>query len=512
VPYYPAETFYEAVQSIWFAFLLMPDSLGRLDQVLYPYYKRDIESGKLDYNTAYELICELLLKVFAHIGPSAHRSGDNTLVVGGYTETYEDGFNEVSKIIIEAVASLPTWRPQLSFRWTKKTPFAITQLVTELNMKCKQIVFTNDEVRLKAFDKLGFEKSDAINYTMIGCKEWAITGKSNTGSDGFFNTVKSLEEVLYHHTEEISKLNTFEEFYTYYEKILYQHIVFMCDLADAFYYANAGDLNILSSLLIEGCIEKAQSLTAGGAKYNVSCWSAIGIINLADSLSVIKKFIYEDKNFTFDGLYKMLKANWNGYENTRMEILKRGSFFGNDNDDADSMVNRIVESLNRLANLRKPKKGGEYRFGCYTGYNSAHITMGKRTRATPDGRYDGYNFTGALTAGEGKDKNGMTAFLNSAAKIDYSIFTAPLAVNLKLDKSLAKYPEKLAHIFDTYFETGGMQLQPDYLSTEELRYAQINPQEYSTLRVRVTGFSGFFTSFDKDLQNEIINRTEHGKQ
>ncbi len=514
VPYKPATSFAEAVESVWFTFLLMPDSLGRLDSVLYPFYKRDIDSGKLTKKLAEEYIAELLIKIFAHIGYSAHRSGDNTLSVGGYELGSDgklcDGFTELSELILRVRAELPIWRPQISFRYTNTTTPETLRFVTEMNAKCSDIVFTNDETFFKAFERLGYEKSDYVDYTKLGCNEWAIMGKSNTGSDGFFNTCTALEELLHFNSEAVENCKSFEDFYGTFLYYLSQSVCFMCDLADNFAEANSGDMNILSSLMIEGCIEKAMSITAGGSKYNASCWAAVGIINTADSLSVIKQFIFDEKRTTMRELCEALSKDWQGFERLREEIIDCGRFFGNDDDYVDEIVNRLIHDLDELANRRKPKKGGYYLFGCYVGYNSAHISMGLRTRATPDGRRSGDAFTAGICSEFRRAKNGACAYLNSAAKLDYTILCAPLAVNLKFESRLKERLDVISRLFSVFLQAGGLQLQPDYLSADDLRDAQIHPEKWKHLRVRVTGFTGFFVMFGKAQQDEIIARTEHG--
>ncbi len=514
VPYEPATSFAEAVEAVWLTFLLMPDSVGRLDSVLYPYYRRDIDSGILTRELAEEYIGELLVKIFAHIGHWAHRSGDNTMVVGGYElgedGNLRDGFTELTELILRVRAELPIWRPQVSFRYTDATSPETMKFVTEMNAKCSDIVFTNDETFFKAFERLGFERRDYVDYTKIGCNEWAIMGRSHTGSDGFFNTCASLEEMMHFNSGECEKCADFEAFYGLFLRFLSQSVGFMCDLADKFYDANSADMNVLSSLIIEGCIESATSITAGGAKYNASCWSAVGIVNLADSLSVIKQFVYDEKRVTMRELCDALRADFVGCERLRAEISSHGRFFGNNDDYVDELVNRLICDLDRLANRRKPKKGGRYLFGCYIGYNAAHISMGLRTRATPDGRRSGDALTAGITAASGRDRSGICAFLSSAAKLDYTTLCAPLAVNLRLEGGLKRECEKTSALYSVFLRSGGLQLQPDYLSADDLRDAQEHPEKWGHLRVRITGFTGFFVMFGRAQQDEIIARTEHG--
>lgn len=524
VPYEPAKNFDDAVKSIWISFLLMPDSLGRLDDLLWPYYRNDIDAGVITQEHMVEMLGELFVKIFAHVGPGRHRSGDNTFVIGGYVpaderETGEivdyrgmklrDGFTELSEIIIRTRVALPIWRPQINFRWTKQTKPETMKLVTEMNAKCADIVFVNDEIFLHAFERIGIEPRDAIDYTKIGCNEWSIMGMSHTGSDGFFNTCAALDEVMQYHEEELKTIDTFDKFYEFFLRYLDQFVTFMCDLADNFHTACAKDTNVLSSVMIQGCIEKAESITRGGAKYNASCWSAVGLIDLADSLSVIRQFVYDEKKTTMETLIDALKNDWQGHEALRADIRKNGRFFGNNDEHTDELVNRLIADLDALANKRAPLRGGRFIFGCYIGYNSAHISMGLRTGATPNGRRRGDALTAGIIAEPGMDKNGLTSYLASAARLNYTTLCAPLAVNLKLDKKLTSESDKLSALFETYMKLGGLQLQPDYLSAEDLKDAQIHPEKWCNLRVRITGFTGFFTRFDKASQDEIINRTEH---
>lgn len=524
VPYEPAKSFDDALKSVWISFLLMPDSIGRLDDLLWPYYKHDLDAGIITREHAVEMIGEFLVKIFAHVGPGSHKSGDNTFVIGGYVpaderETGEivnyrgmklrDGFTELSEIILRTRVALPIWRPQINFRWTKQTKPETMKLVTEMNAKCADIVFVNDEIFLRAFERIGIEPRDAIDYTKIGCNEWSIMGMSHTGSDGFFNTCAALDEVMQYHEEELKTIDTFDKFYEFFLRYLDQFVTFMCDLADNFHTACAKDTNVLSSVMIQGCIEKAESITRGGAKYNASCWSAVGLIDLADSLSVIRQFVYDEKKTTMETLIDALKNDWQGHEALRADIRKNGRFFGNNDERTDELVNRLIADLDALANKRAPLRGGRFIFGCYIGYNSAHISMGLRTGAIPNGRRRGDALTAGIIAEPGMDKSGLTSYLASAARLNYTTLCAPLAVNLKLDKKLTSESDKLSALFETYMKLGGLQLQPDYLSAEDLKDAQIHPEKWCNLRVRITGFTGFFTRFDKASQDEIISRTEH---
>lgn len=511
VPWNAPETFVEAIQAYWFTWLFLPDCLGRMDQILYPYYEKDLLKGNITREIAYEMICEFMVKVFSGRpggGFTDHRSADNTFSIGGYTQDGKDGFNEVSRMIIEALVELPTWRPQANVRFTKKTPFEVYRYVTEMNSRQSNVVFTNDEVRIPAYMKLGMTYEDAVEYTMVGCNEWTAMGKGHTGSQGFFNPLHALEKTIYQDENILKSFSTFDEFYTAYKDELKKDVAVMMDLADEYFKNACRDLNVITSIFIDDCIEKALPITAGGARYSVSNWSCNGFSNLVDSLSVIKQFVYTEKRLTLLELANALKQNWQGYEELRSEILKKGTFWGNDNS-ADEIASSFICTLEELCKDRKPLKGGVFRFGSYTGYNSSNVSMGKMTGATPDGRLAGDCLCPAMNAGPGKMKNGLTGYLSSVAKNDYSFLIGPLATNITLDSALADTPDKLdklTMLFKTFLDMGGLQLQPTYLSAEELEKAQQTPENYEDLRVRVTGFSACFTKLDKGVQDEVISR------
>lgn len=510
VPEHPAENFREAVQSIWFGFLLMPDSLGRLDQYLYPYFVKDMQAGLITRDTALELIEELLIKVFEHKGSKEHRSGDNHFVVGGYLENGEDGYNDLSSLILEAVSQLPTYRPEVSFRWTRKTPFDVLKYVTEMNKKCMNIVFVSDEPRVQGLVRKGIAYEDAVNYTMVGCNEWAVVGKSKLDLV-HANLMHSLWDLLYHHTDDLSETNTFDDFFAVYERYLHRDVETILSSYPEFLDIQKKDVNVLSSVLIDDCIEKGTSITSGGARYNGITVSFNGIPNVIDSLSVIKQYVYDERRYTMDELVDFLKDDWQN-ESVLIDIAKRGRFFGNDLDDVDKIGTRIVDSLDKCAYQSLYAPIGIIFFGSFVGYTNPNIILAAKMGATPDGRRAGEEFTMGIGQSQNKDKEGITALLKSVAKLGYEKLCGTVVTNLKLDRKLADTDEKLtrlAHVFETFLQLGGIQFQTMYLSTTELIKAQQNPDQYKNLRVRVTGYSGLFTSFDRDLQNDIIKRTEH---
>ncbi len=512
VPWNRPENFREAVQAYWAFWLLLPDSLGRMDQCLYPFYQADLDKGLIDHEEAKELIGELLVKAFSSRpggGFTEHRSADTTFSIGGYDEHGEDGFNEMSVICMEAMAELPTWRPQCNVRVNKKTTHEHFKTIAKFNRRQSNIVFTNDDVRIPAFIKMGIPYEDAVGYTMVGCNEWTIVGKGHTGSQGFFNPLKAMERSLDGFDTSLDALADFDEYYAKYRLCLKEDIFKMMDLADAYYDECEKDVSVVTSVFIEDCIDKAKSLTARGQRHSTSNWSCNGFADAIDSLIAIKYFVYDHKRFKLSEIAKMTKANWQGYEKERQEMMSVNTYWGNDIAYADGIAARFVSTLEEICALRTPKKSGVFRFGSYVGYNYANTSMGKMTGACPNGRYAGEYLSDGMGAGRDKQRNGLTAYLKSVSKIDNSFFIGPTATNITVDERMAdtdEKMEKLARIYETFIRLGGLQLQPTYLKAGDLEKAKATPEDYGSLRVRVTGYSGFFTRLDDGTQDEIIHR------
>lgn len=513
VPNLPATSFREAIQCYYFTFILFPDGMGRLDQYLYPYYHADTEKGVLTRKQALDLIEELFIKVFAFFGKDEARSANNHCVIGGYTPDGECGHNECTSLILEAVTELPLWRPQVSYRVTAKTTAAQMEEVINANYKRPDLVmFLNDDAIMRGLESVGVSPADAANYSSSGCNETVLTGCSQVGAlEGHINIMHSLEKLM-RDSDNLLSIDNFNDFYHAYEEYLHKDL----DLIFRYSYdrdsTSAMRTRAVHSLLTTGCIDSATPIEKGGAKYNFCTWCLTGIVNLADSLSIIKQMVFDEKRFTLAELGHFLKADWEGFEDQRSYIRNNGRYFGNDDDRVDLLVNKISASVNAFAKNYTPYRGGMYLFGTLVGYELSHMVFGKNSGASIDGRYAGEPFAASITAFPGADKNGMTAYLKSAAKIDENLIQSSVVVNLKLHKALADTEEKrkrLVAVLRSYFKLGGIQLQINYLSADELIKAQKNPEQYQHLRVRVTGFSGFFTSFDKNLQDEIINRCLH---
>ena len=519
VPENPANNFYEAVLSLYVCYGFIPDSIGLIDRYLYPFYKKDIESGNLTKEEASEYLQELFLMLQARIHISSdrfYRGGESHFCVGGYLENGEDGFNELSKLIVDSLMELPTWIPQISLRWTRKTPHEVLHYMMDCERKDpnKRIAFVNDEPRINGLMKYtGLSYKKAITYSMIGCNEIALPGGIVFGFDQM-NIVRCVQNTFFNRREDIVKTKTFDEFYDIFQEEMFNDLWEADKIGRGLQTIRSRDCNLVSNIFIDGCITNAKSVTQGGTDTYIAVGVLIGISNVIDSLSVTKQLVFDEKKITMEKLIDALQNNWNGYEDLREYILKKGMFFGNDDDCSNSLANRFFKSLDNWNTgdnyLKKP-----WVFGNLIGYNEHNKFFGNNTKATPDGRFDGDMINFGIGQSEGKDRNGLTALLSSVAKCDpYSILTGPSVTNVLLDEQLVKKDEnfeKLVYLFEAYFKMGGTHFQLTYVSKEDLINAKKTPDKYKNLRVRVSGFSDYFVFLNEGLQDEIIQRTTHAR-
>ena len=514
VPENPAGSFYEAVLTIYVCYAYIPDSVGLIDRYLYPYYKSDIEAGVLTKEDACAYLQELFLMFQARIHPSWSnftRGGETHFCIGGYLENGEDGFNELSRLIVDSLMELPTWIPQISLRWTDKTPHEVLRYMMDCERKDpnKRIAFVNDIPRINGLMKYtGLSYEDAVNYTMIGCNEIALPGGIVFGFDQL-NILRSVENTFFNRSNDIINADSFDAFFDIYKEELFNDLQAADKIGKGLQSIRDRDTNIVSNIFIKGCIENAKSISPKSARF-IAVSAVIGLPNVIDSISITKQFVFDEKLCSMSELVDAVKNNWAGYEDLRTVIMKKGKFFGNDDDCSNEIANRIMGALDEW-NSTDNYLGKKWLFGNLIGYNEHHKFFGDKTKATPDGRFDGDMLTFGIGQSGGKDREGLTALLNSVAKCDpYNILTGPSVTNIMLDDGLIKNDanfEKTVDMFETYFKMGGTHFQLTYVSKEDLIAAQNEPEKYKNVRVRVSGFSDYFVLLNKGLQDDIIERT-----
>lgn len=518
VPENKPSSFYEAVLTIYFCFSADPDSIGTLDRYLRAYYENDINSGVLTQEEAVEYLQELFLMLQAATPKKSAfftRGAESHFCIGGYLPNGEDGYCELSKLIVDSMIDLPTWIPQVTFRWTAKTPREVFRYMLDCERRDphKRIAFQNDEKRIKCYTELcniPYEK--AVGYTTVGCNEPAFVG-SIIGSNSKVNFARSIETLFHKKSESILNCKTFDDFYTIFESEMKSDISIAYEYDNKYNSQRAKDINYIGSLFMNDCIENAKSVTQGGGKTAIASPTFVGITNVIDSLIVVKQFVFDDQLFTMGELIKALSVNWQGFEEIRAIIIKKGDFYGNDTERSNAIAQRLYKSLYDFLKDQTNMFGYHWLIGDLMGYNPHHQWFGSKMKATPDGRFEGDSLQFGRGQSEGRDRNGLSALLNSIAKTDpYCIGCGSTITNVVIDDQLMKKDELFEKTVDmllTYFKNGGVHFQLTYVSKEDLLNAKETPENYKNLRVRVSGFSDYFVKLHESIQDTIIERTIH---
>lgn len=520
VPANPATTFREAVQCVYFCYQFLPDSIGSPDRYLRPFFERDLLEGRLTVEQAENDLGELFCMLSAFTPyTSVHydKGGECHFVVGGYLPDHTDGYCSLSRLILDSMMKLPLVRPQITVRWTPEMPsdefYHILDL--ERNDPGKRLAFCNDVPRIKGYMEMyDMTFEEASRYIVTGCNEPAFGGSIDfTGAAT--NVAPAVCDTFRCRRREVIAAKDFNEFYAVFEQELFRTLSRILEKMNMYNTCISRDIEIISSCFMDGCIERGLSSLAGGCSRSTFCMPINGYITVIDSLSVVNQFVFEEKLFSMAELCDMLDRNWQGSEDTREHILKHAHFFGNDTDDTNAITLRVNESLKQFALTHRGIFGTRIMFGDYTGYWEHNVWFGELTPATPDGRYDGDPFVLGISQTGGKDREGMTALFNSVKKaFENGIMSGSVVFNLSVDENIIRDDdqfEKFVRAVETYFRGGGLMLQLNYVSREELLKAKKEPDKYKSLRVRVSGYSGYFVRLDEELQDDIIARTSHAR-
>jgi len=537
---HPARDFQEALQAAWFLFVLLQIesnassfSPGRFDQYMLPYLEQDFKSGKLTLDRAQELLEYLWLKfneiVLLRSSSSARYFagfpiGFN-LVVGGQLADGRDATNLLSYMCLRAQANLGLTQPNLSIRIHKNSPEAFLQASSFVVSKGSGMpqVF-NDEVIIPGQLNRGISREDAMNYAVVGCVELSTPGKALGWSDAsMFNLTRVLELTLFGgkdpqtgeqiglETPSLEKMRSFDGLETAYDKQLAHFVELMvkgCNIVDGI-HAEIYSSPFLS-LVISDCIERGLDVTAGGAHYNFSGVQGVQIANVADSFAAVKQAVFDEQWVSAEDLLTALKNDFAGQEALRQRLINRAPKYGNDDDRVDQYAQKWGDRYSELVEQYPTIRGGVYQPGFYT--VSAHVPMGANVGTTPDGRYAGDPLAdGGLSPTAGRDKRGPTAALQSVSKLNLKLASNGTLLNMKFlpiffdgQEALRKFVLLLRGFCNLRIP----HVQFNVVSAATLRQAQDNPDEYRSLVVRVAGYSAYFTELDKELQDEIIRRTE----
>lgn len=538
----PAEYFHEAVQAIWFLFVILhmesnasSFSPGRMDEFLYPYYKKDIDNKVIDKQKALEIIECIWLKfnqiVYLRNSHSAKffagfPIGFN-IAIGGQDENGNDFSNELSLLFLKAQEHLGLPQPNLSVRLHKKTSEELLKESIKVVAKGSGMPqFFNDEAVISSIMNLGIFEKDARDYAIVGCVEITTQGNNLGWSDAaMFNLNKTLEVTLNNgnclitgesiapNLGNITNYETYEDL----EKAFTEEIDYFIDkMILACEQVEKAHIDVLPSpflsSVIDDCIEKGIDVTAGGAVYNLSGIQMIQVANLADSLAAIKLLVYDEKRISKEELLKAIQNNFEGYEVVRAMLLNRAPKYGNDVEWVDEIGAKWARYFNERLTHYINYRGGRYHTGMYT--VSAHVPMGENVGASTDGRYAKQPLAdGGMSPVYGRDSAGPTAVLKSVSRLDNILTTNGGLLNMKFLPEFFKTEngiDKFSKFLRTFVDLEIPHIQFNVLRKEDLLEAQKNPEKYRSLTVRVAGYTAYFTELAGELQNEIIARTSYG--
>jgi pyruvate formate-lyase/glycerol dehydratase family glycyl radical enzyme len=540
VPAYPPTDFWEALQMYWFVHLGVITELnvwdsfnpGRLDQHLYPFYGRDLKEGKLTEELARELLQCFWIKFNNQPAPpkvdvteeQSSTYQDFALInVGGLNQDGSDGVNQLSYLILDVLEEMRIIQPSTCVQISNKNPDRFLKRALQVvKAGFGQPSIFNTDVIIQEFLRAGKSMDDARAGGPSGCVTISAFGKESCILTGYCNWPKIFELALNDGTDpqtgkriglqtgDPASFASFEELTAAYKKQLRYFVDLKIKGNNIIerLYADFMPAPFMS-LLFDDCIAKGRDYHDGGPRYNSTYIQGVGIGTLTDSLSAVKCHVFDKKTLAIEELLDLLKNNFEGSEKTRRMLLNRTPKYGNDEDYADSIAQLVFDIYFELLDGRPNTKGGEYRVNLLP--TTVHIYFGRVTGALPDGRKAREPLSDGISPSQGADKNGPTAVIKSAARIDH-VRTGGTLLNQKfMPQMLADEAgiDKLGHLVRTYFKLGGHHMQFNVVGAETLRKAQQEPEKYRDLIVRVAGYSDYFADVGKELQDEIIKRTEH---
>jgi len=492
-------------------------TLGRLDVLLEPFYKNDIANGTY---TKEEI--KQMLKFFLHKFWAAKVMYDLPFCLGGIDEDGNEVTNELSWLIVETYNELNIYSPKIHIRVSEKTPEDFIKLVLScIRGGNSSFVFVQDKVAIKSLMDVGIDQLHARNYVPIGCYEPAVWGvEMGCTGNGGVNLPKALEFVFNNGCDlatgkrfglETGPMESYEDFIA----ALKAQIAHMTQKATDYvvsverYYGMVNPDPLLSCQY-DHSVETGVDVYEGGAKYNNSSMYFYSIASLTDAVCAVKKLVFDEERFTFEQLGDILRANWQGYEKERLQVLHLPEKYGNNNAAADAVATEFADFCAGLVNNKPNGRGGVFKAALFSIDNC--FKTGERTMATPDGRRAGEPLSKNLCAVTAMDKKGITALINSVTKFDHSKFPNGSVLDFVLHPSAVSGEDGLAAFYGilmTYFKKGGLAMHGNVFNAADLKKAQQDPGRYKNLQVRVCGWNAYFVNLSKAEQDAFIRQAEN---
>jgi formate C-acetyltransferase len=541
VPAHAPRTFHEALQNYWFIHLgviteLNPwDSFnpGRLDQHLYPFYKKELEDGTLTKEKATELLQSFWIKFNNHpsppkVGVTAQESNTYTdfclINLGGVKPDGSDAVNELTFLILDVIEEMRLLQPGSMVQVSRVNPDNFIHRTLKITKTgFGQPSYFNTDAIVKELVRQGKSLEDARNGGASGCVEAGAFGTEAYILTGYFNLTKVLEITLNNGTDPLmgkkigletgpaELFRDFDDLMNSYSKQLKHFIDIKINGNNRIEQIFMEYMPVpFLSLLIDDCIANGKDYNAGGARYNTSYIQGVGLGSITDSLTALKYHVFDKKTISMSGMLKALSQNFIDFEKLRFEFLYNTPKYGNDDDYADAQALSVFELFYAAVDGRPTARGGISRINFLP--TTSHIYFGSVIQASPDGRKAKEPLSEGISPVQGADKKGPTAVLKSASKLDH-LRTGGTLLNQKFTPSFfdeEESIEKMTALIHGYFRMNGHHIQFNVVSATTLRDAQKHPEKYRDLIVRVAGYSDYFNDLGEDLQNEIIQRTEQG--
>ncbi len=566
VPEYPAQTFAEALQCVWFTYMAVQSNLefiplGRTDQYLYPYYKKDMEEGRIDDQMAEDLVTSFWVKFNErvemnpehwenHNHPTTYSFGcdpddqsmfinlengedynygvsanhwDLNVIFAGTTRDGKDATNDLTYLLLETLAYLEVVTPVSAVRFSADAPQRLYDVCANiLRVGTGEPVLYNDKPIIDGYVKLGMPVEDARDYSNDGCWETLVPGKSHY-SYAHMEVLQLLEYVLMrgeslvrHQKEGLDqgdpcRYKDFEEFYGAFRKQLQLKCSQVIENRIRFYgasYKIAPDP--LISAMIDGCVEKGRDLTSGGAEYTIFSPLITGLADCVDSLAAIKKLVYEEKKVSMAELVEALRTDFKDKEALRLMLWNRAPKFGNDNPYVDEIVGRIIHDVEETTAeyaAKYPNIIMPIGIGTFENYNK----FGHKVGASASGRHAqegvGSNYSPAF----GADMTGPTAAIKSVISPDLWRYVTGCPLDIQVNSNETSGEDglkRLSGLIRAFIDMGGMMITITGVSEEMLKDAQVHPEQYRSLRVRMGGLSAYFIALPREMQDILIKKTK----
>ena len=538
VPAEPAQTFREAIQAFWFTYLMTCPSptsgMGRMDQYLYPFYKQDITEGRITDEDVVELLQCLRLKDMEinRISGQANRQKNagmakwHNCVIGGQTRNGRDASNELSYLILEAALRCQTTHHTITLRVHEETPESlILKGIEVVKTGIGMPAFVGDKSYMAFIQQQGVPIEEARNFALAGCIDPNLPGKSRVSAIFMFVVPMILEITLHNgvfpktgeqlgpKTGDPANFKTFDELFTAFKTQFAYFLGLNAEYGNLWIrvHSEAFPDPVRTALMDDPIKVGKNFLDRNYLLENAATLNMVGMMNVADSLTVMKKLVFEDKKYNMSEMLNALAANWEGHDQMKKDCLAVPKF-GNDNDYADFVATELFQWFSDTAKTFRTVLGGVHIPSAIS--ISSQWPGGAQTGATAEGRCAGTVLAdGSVSAVQGMDTCGPTAVFKSAVKIKQDSFQATL-MNMKFHPTALKTEEdmkKLASLIKTYFAMGGKHVQFNVVSRETLEKAKKAPEQNKDLVVRVAGYSAYFVKLTPPMQDEIISRTEQQK-